>query len=388
MNILAQEYVIVAESPDRDLVYAGSPSLAQLPTGELIASYEWFRPVPKKESIPNQTEIKASADGGHTWKLRGKTDIIWPSLFVYDDALYMIGNRRRSREVIISRSLDGGYNWHKEVTLFNVRSHGAPTSVTCQNGYIYRAFETCPKTGRSGGGRSSWESFVVAGDIKKDLLSSSAWRMSNTVRYPGTPENMNVRSYPPEIGTEDCWLEGNIISVQGQLRNILRVHMKGRATVGMAAICDLDDDGGGMNYRFSQFCPMLGAQCKFHIIFDEVSQLFWTTVTPPVDTFSPVEDKLRELGFRGPPGNERRILLLIYSLDAMNWFQAGCVAMSRKVLDSFSYASQLIVGEDLLVLARSSVNGLNQHDTNFITLHRVKNFRDLALNLTRDYELT
>ena len=380
MNILAQEYVVVAESPDKNSVYAGSPALAQLPTGELVASYEWFRPSPKKEAIPNQTEVKVSTDGGDTWELRGKTDIIWPSPFVYGDALYMIGNRRRSREVVISRSLDGGYNWAEEVMLFNVRSHCGATAVTFQNGYVYRAFETC------GGGRSSWESFVVAGDLKKDLLDPSAWRMSNMVHYPGTPENMNVRSYPPEMGTEDCWIEGNVISVQGQLRNILRVHMKGRATVGIAGICDLDDDGQRMDYRFSQFCPMLGGQCKFHIVFDEVSQLFWTAVTPPVDTFSPDEGKLKEAGFRGPPGNERRILILIYSLDAQNWFQAGCVAMSRKVVESFSYSSQLIVGEDLLVLARSSVKGLNQHDTNLITLHRVKNFRELALDLTRDYE--
>ena len=110
MNILAQEYVVVAESPDKDTVYAGTPGLARLPTGEILASYEWFRAKPLTEAIPNQTEVKVSSDGGRTWELRGKTDIIWPSTFVYGDALYMIGNRRQSREVVISRSVDGGYN--------------------------------------------------------------------------------------------------------------------------------------------------------------------------------------------------------------------------------------------------------------------------------------
>ena len=62
--------------------------------------------------------------------------------------------------------------------------------------------------------------------------------------------------------------------MQGQLRNLLRVHLCGRATVGMNAICDLDDDGSTMRYRFSQFCPMLGGQCKFHILYDDhLSQL-------------------------------------------------------------------------------------------------------------------
>ena len=197
---------------------------------------------------------------------------------------------------------------------------------------------------------------------------------------------MNTRSFPPERGTEDCWIEGNIISVHGRLRNILRVHLNGRATAGMAAICDLDDDGTAMDYRFSQFCPMPGGQCKFHIVYDDVSGLFWTTVNIPVDTFTPVEDKLREIGFQSVAANERRILILIYSLDAQNWFQAGCVAMTRKMLNSFSYGSNLVMGDDLLVLSRTSIDGYNQHNTNFITFHRVKNFRDLALDLTRDFE--
>ena len=385
MEALAQDYVVVAESPDEDTVYAGSPGLARLPAGEIVASYEWFRPAPLKESLPNQTEVKVSPDGGRSWEPRGRTDIIWPSTFAYGDALYMIGNRRKTREVSISRSTDGGYRWTPEVAVCSRRSHGAPTAITFRDGHVYRAFETCPVTGRSGGGRSSWESFVMAGDLSEDLLDPSAWRASPTLRFPGAPPGINTRAYPPETGTEDCWIEGNVISVRGRLRNILRVHICGRATIGIAAICELEDDGRDMDYRFVQFCPMPGGQCKFHIVFDEVSGLFWATVNTPVDTLSPVEERLREIGFRGIPGNERRIMMLIYSMDAQNWFQAGCVAMSRKMLDAFSYGSNLIDGDDLLVLSRTSVNGCDQHNTNLITFHRVKSFRDLAMDLSRDF---
>jgi hypothetical protein len=41
-----------------------------------------------------------------------------------------------------------------------------------------------------------------------------------------------------------------------------------------------------------------------------------------------------------------------------------------------------------VVLARSSVGGklpYNNHDTNSITLHRVKNFRTFALDLRQDF---
>ena len=385
MQALAQDYVVVAESSDKERVYAGSPGLARLPSGELVASYEWFRAKPLTETIPNQTEVRVSGDGGATWELRGSTDIIWPSTFTHDGALYMIGNRRRSREVMISSSEDGGYTWTPEVEICDRRSHGAPTAVTFQAGQVYRAFETCPSTGRGGGGRSSWESFVMAGDLKRDLLDPASWRASPQERFPGAPPGLNTRSYPADTGTEDCWIEGNIISVQGQLRNLLRVHLCGRATVGMNAICDLDDDGSTMRYRFSQFCPMLGGQCKFHILYDEPSGLFWSAVNPVSDSYTPVEEKLRAIRFQGIPGNERRILMLIYSADAQNWFQAGCVAMSRRMPDAFSYASSLVDGADLLVLSRTSVNAYNQHNGNLITLHRVCNFRDLALDLSRDF---
>ena len=35
--------------------------------------------------------------------------------------------------------------------------------------------------------------------------------------------------------------------------------------------------------------------------------------------------------------------------------------------------------DDLLVIARTSLDGVNQHDSNLITLHRVRDFRSLAL---------
>ena len=37
-----------------------------------------------------------------------------------------------------------------------------------------------------------------------------------------------------------------------------------------------------------------------------------------------------------PPGNELRILALMYSLDTVNWLQAGYIAMSRNPLEAYS----------------------------------------------------
>jgi hypothetical protein len=81
---------------------------------------------------------------------------------------------------------------------------------------------------------------------------------------------------------------------------------------------------------------------------------------------------------RGNFGGDRRLLALAYSIDALNWVQAGCIAATARPWEGFHYAMPLIDGADLLVIARTSLDGANQHDSNLITLHRVANFRALA----------
>ena len=133
-KILAGEYQVLAQSPDPDNVYTGSPCLAQLPSGRLIASYEWFRARPLVEKIPDQLEILVSDDGGRAWRKTAVLDIIWPSLFAVGEELYCIGNRRLSREIVIARSVDGGQSWSKSSQLFPGRHHNAPTSVLFKEG--------------------------------------------------------------------------------------------------------------------------------------------------------------------------------------------------------------------------------------------------------------
>lgn len=382
MNIISNSSSVLAVSPDPMNVFAGSPFLHKLESGRLIASYEWFRKGNEKEKVPDQKKILTSDDNGDTWIQRSNLDIMWGSLFSIQDKLYCIGNRRGSRDIVIACSLDQGDSWSAEQTLFEGRYHNAPTNIVIKNGYVYRAFET------STAGNSSWKSLVVAGNIQKNLLDPSSWRKSNMLSYPGTPISLSRGKYPANAEQkipEDGWLEGNIIEVNNTFRVVLRVRMDGEATAGICAICELEDDDPNLNYRFVQFYPMPGAQCKFHIVYDEQSQMYWTTVCLPTNTWGDPEP-LRKMGFPGSPGNERRILVLMYSLDALNWFQAGCVAMSHDLMEAYSYASLLIHDEELLVLSRTSQQGKNQHDTNMITLHKINNFRNLALDLEPDFD--
>ncbi len=376
-RLLAPDYTILARSDDPQNVFVGSPALAELPSGRLICTYEWFHGHPLKEKVPDQCETLFSDDDGEIWQPGGKTDLMWASPFAVGDMLYLIGNLRASRSIAICRSSDGGVSWSPPTVLFEGRYTNAPTAVTRRGDTIYRAFETCPP------GNGNWQSLVVAGDATRDLLDPAAWRMSNHIPYPGTPATFKQGDhpqglYPPRKNIpEDGWLEGNVVDVGDRLRIILRVRLQGEATAGICGVCEVTDDDGGLTNRFLQFYPMPGGQCKFHIVPDPRTGLFWTAVTPVTDSFQPAEP-LWEQGFKGSPGNERRVLVLMFSRDALNWFQAGFVAIVSTFMESFSYTSQLIHGDDLLIAARTSLAGKNQHDTNLVTLHRVKDFRALV----------
>ena len=163
----------------------------------------------------------------------------------------------------------------------------------------------------------------------------------------------------------------------------MRVRIAQYATSNICAICDLVDDGKKLHLKFTQFSSMPGGQHKFHIIYDDVSRLFWSPVNLATDSQNSqgLAHKLWKMRWHSGMGNERRFLMLYYSLDALNWFQACCIAMSTKPLQSFMYAAPLVDGDDMLILSRTSKNGRNQHDADLITFHRIRDFRSLALNL-------
>lgn len=409
---LAQEYVVVHKVRDLDdpgkAVCVGTPDILQLPSGRLIASMElWLkRPTSSDEGgidYPSHCKIKASDDGGKTWQHLSANGITWGSLFYVNDALHMIGNDPHRRDIRIIRSPDGGKSWSKPVTLFDdSRYHGSATPVHVKGGFAYRAFEDMNRGSAS---------LVVAGNLSKDLLDPAAWRMSNKVEPPRKTPSLSRSAAKKKDGRDSVgnwFLEGNVVEIRGELYVLLRTRIDVQLTAGLTSVCKLKDDGQTMKYRFVQFHPMPGGQNKFKIIYDKKSGLYWSCSSMVPDPYQPSK-LFADRGFSGNPGNTRRILLISYSIDGLNWFQAGCVAMSKNPLESFHYSSQVVVGDDLLVLARSSIGAAtqyrdytwnsaitsgkaklpyNNHDSNMITLHRVKNFRSLALDLKPNFSFS
>ena len=381
MEALAQDYVVVKRSPADPRVIVAGGGLVRLPSASLLATVPLL---PRYDSTAaSEVHLMRSDDQGRSWQPAGPP-LPWYTAapWVHDGSLYLFAHKKgtthRNDDVLLLRSDDEGATWAGPVTLFEGHYWNCPTGIVEANGQVYRALDQLDVPGRG--------HVVIAGDLSRDLLDPAAWRISRPTPYPGTPDALVRGLYPPRRHPTvrgDLWLEPNVVCVNGALRVQSRVEIDGYATAGLCAVCDLADDGATLDLRFVQFHPMPGGQNKFHIIHHARSGLFWTAVNLVTDPQNSQgwDERLWRQGFLGGPGNERRFLMLLYSLDALNWWQAGCVARWASPLQGFQYASLLVDGEDLLLLVRTSENGPNQHDADLMTLHRVPDFRTLALDL-------
>ncbi len=190
-----------------------------------------------------------------------------------------------------------------------------------------------------------------------------------------------MRGLNPEA--QDWWLEPNIVLVNGRVRVLLRTILDGYASTSLAAVCELAYGASGMELRFVQLAAMAGGQNKFFLMTDPETGMFWMLSNLAADSQEMVFDwkAIRSRGFFSGGGNDRRFLMLSYSVDALNWFPAGCVARASNPRQSFMYPSAAIAGDDIVLVSRTSVDGRDQHDADLVTFHRITGFRSLAMNL-------
>jgi hypothetical protein len=385
---LAQDYTVVFHNLDPEY-YVEGPGLVRLDDGALVAAVpvvpreKWSKERRVDHSV---THILSSHDGGKTWQALADLPFYSAAPWVDRGTLYLFANKpggnSRNDDLLLLRSGDGGKTWSDPVTLFKGHFWNCHTGMAVRENHLYLAVDDL-SLGSKRGPRA------IAGDLSADLMDPGAWRMSAPVPFPGVPEALTD---PKLAGLSSQYLEPNVLNVRGHLRVLATVKPGRQSTAGLCAVLDLNDDGRKLDLQFTQYHPMPGGQLKFCVIWDEVSEMFWATANLVVDDGGLFDwwDAGRTRGnFRNDErigGNDRRFLMLLYGLDGLNWFQAGCVAQAAKISQSFMYARPVIDGNDLAIIARSSVNAPNQHDADYATFHRVRDFRRLALKLIPDRE--
>jgi len=201
-----------------------------------------------------------------------------------------------------------------------------------------------------------------------------------------------------EVPHRECspigWLETNIVKISDPGHywydeSGKTFHLFARAHTGGTGYCAMlkaveQPDGSiktmletapsGKKYLF---LPMPGGQMRFHMLYDEETKLYWLLS-------SQATDSMTRAALLGPdrynlPNNERHRLQLHFSTNCVDWCFAGIVAIGETPRCSRHYASMIIDGEDLLVASRSGdTRAKSAHNGNFISVHRIENFRGLV----------
>jgi hypothetical protein len=353
--------IIIAHSPASTQKYIGSPSIAILPNGSYVASHDFFG----KGTTHNQTHIYLSKNRGQSWeKISTINGQFWSNLFIHAGVLYILGPNKQNGFVIIRRSNDGGKNWTEPIDsehgllLADGEYHCAPMQVVEHNGRLWRSMEQ--RKPPEGWGRT-FQSFVMSVSVDADLLNAKNWLFSE--RLPYNPE-----------WSGGAWLEGNIVvTPDGKIVNILRNHTE---TGGRAAIIHVAEDGKTVFFDpQTGFINFPGGSKKFLIRFDPKSNLYWALCNYIPEKYE---------GHN--PERTRNTLALIASTNLIDWHVTSIILQHPNIEKTgFQYPDWLFDGEDIIAVVRTAfddgIGGAhNCHDANYLTFHRIKNFRTLTLD--------
>lgn len=357
--------VVIDHSSASSKVYLGTPSICILPDGTYVVSHDLFN---QKERI---VKVFESKDKGKNWEQIAEMDGFWCGLFMHRGELFMMG-ADQERNCIIRKSTDGGHSWTEpkssttgliRLSDFEKGYHTSAVSVIEAKGRIWRPFEVYPKKWKWG----DFEAFVLSAPADSDLLNAENWRTSTRMSVDAAWGN-----------DYHCWLEGGaVLSPEGEVLNILRVD---RRDVETAAIMHVADDGVSVSFDPEKdFIEFPGGCKRFVIRYDEKSKRYWSLTNWVPEKF---KGHIVE--------RTRNTLALVSSADLRKWTVNKVVLQDDNVDKSgFQYVDWLVDGNDIVLASRTAFfDGVeyadNQHNSNFITFHRIDNFREFGENEVED----
>jgi hypothetical protein len=261
-----------------------------------------------------------------------------------------MGTTAEYGRIVIRTSENSGRTWSAPRYLTeDTGYHTAPVPMAIRGDRIYRAFEFHPE-----GKWGFFEAFMMWAPLESDLTNPASWSFSNHVKFP--------------VGEQgNAWLEGNaLVAPDGSIVDMLRVN-----NLQHAAILKLT----GSTLTLDRFVEFPGGATKFTIRFDAKTKLYWTLSNPALES---------EPDAASAPAHVRNTLALMSSPDLIHWTPRSIVLHHENAKKyAFQYVDWQFDGQDLIVASRTAfedgVGGPHRfHDANYLTFHRIANFRKLG----------
>ncbi len=333
--------------------YVGSPSITLLPDGAYIASHDVFGRGSSQDTS-GITKIYRSTDRGSHWTqtavLEGQ---FWSTVFAHNGALFVFGYAHRSGNIVIRKSLDGGFTW---------------TTPSNENNGLLRA-------GKFGGTSNSpvihdgrlWiaqSTRLMSVPLKADLLRADSWTLSK-----GVSQDTQWLD-----GNFTFWSEGQVVASPKEGVVVLpKINQ-----LPYTAILRAENPRGLSFNPETDFAAVPGAEKKFGAVYDPVSERFYICSNPVLPAH---KDDWR---YGNRPAMIRNAAALLSSADLHHWRVEQFFLYSPDMHhEAFQYFNFVIDGDDLAVVSRtaSKIGGHKPprgHDSNLMTFHRIPNFREAA----------
>ena len=155
------------------------------------------------------------------------------------------------------------------------------------------------------------------------------------------------------------------LTPEGNLVDILRANGQGGDK---AAIVHISNDGWELSHdRDKDIIHIPGGSSKFTIRYDGESSRYWSIGSKQTN-----------------PKAYRNILVLTSSTDLRNWkVEETLLHHPDEKHHAWQYVDWLFEGDDIIAVSRTAYkDGLGgahtAHDANYLTFHRIKNFRAIG----------
>ena len=339
-----------------------TPSLLKHPDGYMLASMDVY----DGRAPQNLTLIFRSDDGGATWYHYTELfPCFWGKLFMHRGDVYMLATSTEYGDLLIGRSPDGGKHFDVPTVIHRGSSecwtpgwHKSAMPVISHKGRLWTGVDYgCHKTG----GHATCLLSVSESD---DLLSASSWSISEPL--PFDP------SWEGAVSNDSRgFIEGNaVVFPDGEIGMIIRymTHL-GTPSWGVTGLLRGNACEPERQLEFYKFVRFSGNMSKFDVLYDEVSRTYFSIINS-------IRDESNVCA--------RNVLALAVSEDLENWREV-CDLLNYGSEDAskvaFQYVSFAFDGDDIIYLSRTAFNGAqNYHDNNYITFHRLRDFRGLLQN--------